>query len=146
MQISKVTLITLGVSDLNKATKFYEAVLGTHPNTSYDGVTFIELPGTWISLYPLERLAEDISIEIPAIRSGFSGVRLAHNARSKDDVVKIVRRAESAGARVVKEPQETFWGGFSGYFSDLDGYYWEVAWGPMFEFAENGELKFKKNA
>jgi len=57
MQISKVTLITLGVSDLNKATKFYEAALGTHPNTSYDGVTFIELPGTWISLYPLERLA-----------------------------------------------------------------------------------------
>jgi len=73
-------------------------------------------------------------------------VTLAHNARSKDDVVKIVRRAESAGARVVKEPQETFWGGFSGYFSDLDGYYWEVAWGPMFEFAEHGELKFKKNA
>ena len=139
-------MITFGVSDLNKATKFYEAVLGTHPNTSYDGVTFIELPGTWISLYPLERLAEDISIEIPAIRSGFSGVTLAHNARSKDDVVKIVRRAQAAGARVVKEPQETFWGGFSGYFSDLDGYYWEVAWGLMFEFTDNGELKFKKNA
>jgi uncharacterized protein len=146
MKISRVTLITLGVADLNKATKFYEAVLGTPPNTSYDGVTFIELPGTWISLYPLEKLAEDISPEIPFTRSGFSGVTLAHNARSKDDVVDIVRRAESAGARVVKEPQETFWGGFSGYFADLDGYYWEVAWGPMFEFTENGELKLKGNA
>ncbi len=146
MKISRVTLLTLGVSDLNKATKFYEAVLGTPPNTSYDGVTFIELPGAWISLYPLEKLAEDISTEIPVIRSGFSGVTLAHNARSKDDVVKIVKRAESAGARVVKEPQETFWGGFSGYFADLDGYYWEIAWGPMFEFTENGDLKFKENA
>jgi uncharacterized protein len=123
MKIPRVTLLTLGVSDLKKATKFYEAVLGTPPNTSYDGVTFIELPGTWISLYPLEKLAEDISIEIPVIRSGFSGVTLAYNARSKDDVVNIVRCAESAGARVVKGPQETFWGGFSGYFADLDGYY-----------------------
>jgi uncharacterized protein len=146
MRISRVTVITLGVADLSKATKFYEAVLGTPPDTSYPGVTFIELPGTWISLYPLEKLAEDISMDIPAIRSGFSGVTLAHNARSQDDVVKIVRRAQAAGARVVKEPQETFWGGFSGYFSDLDGYYWEVAWGPMFEFTDNGELKFKKNA
>lgn len=146
MKIPRITLLTLGVSDLNKATKFYEAVLGTPPNTSYDGVTFIELPGTWISLYPFEKLAEDISPEISVIRSGFSGVTLAHNARSKDDVVNIVKRAESAGALVVKEPQETFWGGFSGYFADLDGYYWEIAWGPMFEFTENGELKFKKNA
>jgi len=146
MKISRVTVLTLGVADLVKATEFYEAVLGTPPNTSFDGVTFIELPGTWIALYPLEKLAEDISSEVPIIRSGFSGVTLAHNARSKDDVVAIVRRAASAGARVVKEPQETSWGGFSGYFADLDGYYWEVAWGPMFDFAENGELKFKENA
>jgi uncharacterized protein len=146
MKIPRITVLTLGVSDLNKATKFYEAILGTPPNTSYDGVTFIELPGTWISLYPLEKLAEDISCEVPVIRSGFSGVTLAHNADSKDDVVNIIRRAESAGARIVKEPQETFWGGFSGYFVDPDGYYWEVAWGPMFEFTENGELKFKEKA
>ncbi len=145
MKISRVTLITLGVSDLSNATKFYETVLCTPPNTSHDGITLIELPGTWISLYPLEKLAEDISPEVPVIRSGFSGVTLAHNARSKDDVVNILRRAESAGARIVKEPQETSWGGFSGYFADLDGYYWEVAWGPMFEFTENGELKFKEN-
>jgi catechol 2,3-dioxygenase-like lactoylglutathione lyase family enzyme len=146
MRIPKITLLTLGVADLNKATKFYEAVLGTPPNTSYDGVTFIELPGTWISLYPLEKLAEDISPDVPIIRSGFSGVTLAHNARSKDDVIAIVERARSNGARVVKEPQETFWGGFSGYFADPDGYYWEAAWGPMFDFTEIGELRFKENA
>lgn len=139
-------MLTLGVADLEKATKFYEAVLGTPPNTSYDGVAFIELPGTWISLYPLENLAKDISPESPLYRSGFSGVSLAHNARSKDDVMAIIERARSAGACVVKEPQETSWGGFSGYFADLDGHYWEVAWGPMFEFTENGELRFKDNA
>jgi predicted lactoylglutathione lyase len=146
MKISRVTIFTLGVADLRKATEFYEAVLDTPPNTSSDGITFIELPGAWISLYPIEKLAEDISPEIPIARGGFSGVTFAHNARDKDDVVAIVRRAESAGARVVKEPQETLWGGFSGYFADLDGYYWEVAWGPMFEFAENGEMRFKENA
>lgn len=145
MKIQRLTMLTLGVADLNKATAFYEAVLGTPPNTSYDGVTFIELPGTWISLYPLENLAKDISPEIPATRSGFSGITLAHNAHSRDDVIAVIERARSAGARVVKEPQETFWGGFSGYFADPDGYYWEVAWGPMFEFTETGELRFNRS-
>ena len=146
MKIPRLTVVTLGVADLSKATKFYEAVLGTAPNTSYDGVTFIELPGTWISLFPLENLAKDISAEVSVTRSGFSGITLAHNVRSKDDVIATIRRAKLAGARVMKEPQETFWGGFSGYFADLDGYCWEVAWGPMFEFSENGELRFKVNA
>ena len=146
MKIPRLTLLTLGVADLSKATEFYRAVLGTPPNTSYEGVTFIELPGTWISLFPLEDLAKDISPEVSGIRSAFSGITLAHNARSKEDVIAILERAKSAGARVVKEPQETFWGGFSAYFADLDGYYWEVAWGPMFEFTEDGALRSKVNA
>jgi predicted enzyme related to lactoylglutathione lyase len=106
MKIPRLTLLTLGVADLNNAMKFYESVIGTPPNTSYDGVTFIELPGTWISLYPLENLAKDISPEVPVNRSGFSGITLAHNASSKDDVIAIVERARSAGAHVVKEPQD----------------------------------------
>jgi len=146
MKIPRLTLLTLGVADLSKATEFYRVVLGTPPNTSYEGVTFIELPGTWISLFPLEDLAKDISPEVSGIRSAFSGITLAHNARSKEDVIAILERAKSAGARVVKEPQETFWGGFSAYFADLDGYYWEVAWGPMFEFTEDGALRSKVNA
>ncbi len=144
MKISRITLMTLGVADLGKATSFYQAVLGTAPNTTYEGVTFIELPGTWLALYPLEKLAQDISPEVPTTRSGFSGVTLAYNARSKDDVVAVIDRARLAGARVVKEPQETFWGGFSGYFADLDDFYWEVAWGPMFDFNQEGELQFVK--
>lgn len=142
MKIPRVTLLTLGVSDLSKSTGFYENVLGAKPNTSYGAVTFFELPGAWIALYPLDRLAEDISPDINVASRGFSGVTLAHNARSREEVVAIVKRAESAGARIVKEPQDTFWGGFSGYFADPDGYYWEVAWGPMFTFSENGDMAF----
>jgi uncharacterized protein len=143
MKIPRLTVVTLGVADLRRATRFYEAVLDAVPNTSYDGVTFIELPGTWISLYPLADLAKDISADVPTARSGFSGITLAHNARSRDDVIAIMARAKSAGARIVKEPRETSWGGFSGYFADMDGHYWEVAWGPMFGFTEAGELRFK---
>jgi len=143
MKIPRLTVVTLGVADLNKATEFYAAVLDMQPNTSYEGTTFIELPGAWISLFPLENLAKDISPKIPSSRGAFSGFTMAHNARTKEEVIAIMERARSAGARIVKEPQDTFWGGFSGYFADLDGYYWEVAWGPMFEFTEDGALKFK---
>ena len=135
-------MLTLGVADLARATRFYTEVLATTPNTDNEGVTFIELPGTWLALFPLAELAKDISPEIPRSRGGFSGVTLAHNVRHREDVVAIVARARAAGAVIAKEPQETFWGGFSGYFADPDGYHWEVAWGPMFEFSANGELRF----
>ena len=139
-------MISLGVTDLPKATEFYRQVLRTPPNTSSAAITFIELPGAWLALYPLEKLAEDISPDVPTARSDFSGITLAHNARSKEDVVAIMERAKAAGATIVKDPQDTFWGGFSGYFADLDGYYWEVAWGPMFEFDDNGDMKLTGDA
>jgi len=141
MKIPRITMISLGVNDLPKATVFYENVLNTSPNTSSDAITFIELPGAWLTLYPLDKLAEDISPDVPTTRNAFSGITLAHNAQSKDEVVAIMERAKTAGAQIVKEAQDTFWGGFSGYFVDLDGYYWEVAWGPMFEFDDNGNMK-----
>jgi predicted lactoylglutathione lyase len=143
MKIPRITLLTLGVADLGKATRFYEAVLSAPANKSYEGVVFFELPGVWLSLYPRERLAEDIASDVSPHPGGFSGVTLAYNARSKEEVGEIIAQADAAGGCVVKPPQETFWGGFSGYFADPDGHYWEVAWGPMFTFAENGELRFK---
>ncbi|MGD2119727.1 MAG: VOC family protein [Chromatiales bacterium] len=143
MKIPRVSVITLGVSDLVRSTSFYESVLATPPNTSYEGVSFFELPGVWLSLYPLEKLASDIAAEIAPAGGGFRGVTLAHNAASKEDVIAIIERARSAGARIAKEPQEVFWGGFSAYFADPDEHYWEVVWGPMFEFANTGELRFK---
>ena len=144
MKINKMTMISLGVADLTRATAFYSSVLATAPNTSSDAITFIQLPGVWLALYPLEKLAQDIASDLPTTREGFGGITLAHNARSKEEVLAIMERAESAGATMAKPPQDTFWGGFSGYFADLDGYYWEIAWGPMFEFKENGDMTFKK--
>ncbi|HZD61075.1 MAG TPA: VOC family protein [Anaerolineae bacterium] len=145
MTVPRITIITLGVGDLQKSTSFYEAIFGIHPNPDYEGISFFELPGTWLTLYPLEKLAEDISPQLPASRGPFSGVTLAYNASSKEDVVAIFDQAKAAGASVVKPPQDTFWGGFSGYFADLDGYYWEVAWGPMFDHAPDGSLRFAGN-
>ena len=142
MKIPRLSMVTLGVADLGRATAFYETVLDTPPNTSYDGVTFMELPGTWLALYPLKDLAQDIAPDLTVSRGGFGGITLAHNARSRDEVRAIMARVQAAGGRIVKPPQETGWGGFSGYFADPDGIYWEVAWGPMFDFKENGEMKF----
>lgn len=142
MNITRLTVVTLGVTDLAKATAFYTAVFGIRPNTRYEGVVFFELPGCWLTLFPRDRLADDISPALAAVPGGFAGITLAHNAASRADVLAIFAQAEAAGARLVKPPQETDWGGFSGYFADLDGHYWEVVWGPMFQFAADGTLRF----
>lgn len=144
MKIPRLTVVTLGVRNLQIATEFYRAVLATTPNTSNDGVTFIELPGVWLSLFPVEHLAKDIAPDISPVRSGFNGMTLAHNARSKEELMAIIEKARSAGATILKEPQDTFWGGFGAYFSDPDDYIWEIVWGPMFEFTDHGDLKFKQ--
>lgn len=144
MTIPRMTVITLGVTDLAKATRFYATIFGISPNSEYEGISFFELPGVWLTLYPVEKLAEDISPQLSPTRSGFSGITLAYNARSRDEVVAIFEEVKTAGASIVKAPEDTFWGGFSGYFADLDGYYWEVVWGPMFDFAPDGSLGLKK--
>lgn len=140
MKIPRMNIITLGVADLDRATAFYEQVLATPPNKSHDGVRFIELPGVWLSLYPLAELAKDIAPDLASTRSGFAGFSIAYNARSEADVRAIFDRVRMVGGRVVKQPQATFWGGFSGYISDPDGYFWEVAYGAMFNFDEPGAL------
>ncbi len=144
MKIPRMTVITLGVSDLARSTAFYREIFSTQPITENEGVTFFPLPGVWLSLYPLEKLAEDIGKEVKLSKPGtFRGITLAYNARSKEDVSHIFVRAGVVGAHIAKAPQDTFWGGYSGYFSDPDGHYWEVAWGPMFDFSEHGDLRFK---
>lgn len=142
--IPRMTVITLGVADLARATAFYREIFSTRPVTQYEGVTFIPLPGVWLSLYPLEKLAEDLADEVtlpPA--NAFRGFTLAYNARSREEIVSIFARVADAGAHIAKVPQGTFWGGYSGYFTDPDGHYWEVVWGPMFDFSEHGDLRFK---
>jgi uncharacterized protein len=144
VKIPRMSMITLGVADLGKATAFYEQMLATPPNKTHDGVRFFEMPGVWLGLYPAADLAKDVAPDMPAKRSGFPGFSLAHNARSEADVSAICERAREAGATVMKEPQATFWGGFHCYFTDLDGFYWEVAYGEMFAFDAHGDMHSKE--
>ena len=81
------------------------------------------------------------SVNPPKIAEGFAGITLAYNVERREEVDVVIEKVCKAGGRIAKEPAETFWGGYHAYFSDLDGYYWEVVWGPMFEYDENGLLK-----
>lgn len=134
----RITLITLGVSNLPRSVRFYRDGLGW-PTTYKEGdpVAFFNTAGTRLGLYGLEHLAVDISPTIQPLRSGFSGITLAHNVRTKPEVAEMLTLAERAGARIIKQAQDVFWGGHSGYFIDPDGYYWEIAWNPVMPL--NGE-------
>lgn len=143
--MNKITCICLGVRDMEKSIKFYRDELGfeTDEKRNNPEVIFFNTPGTKFELYPLELLAKDISEDnTPQICNGFAGITLAYNVEKKEDVSSIIEKARSAGAKIVKEPQDVFWGGYHAYFADLDGYYWEVAWGPNFKFDDKGMLVF----
>lgn len=137
----RLSLITLGVSDLPRAVRFYRDGLG-FPTAYKDGepVAFFSNGGTRLALYPLEHLAADIGPGTPAQRHAFSGMTLAHNVREKGEVAAVLAHAEAAGACIVKPAQDVFWGGHSGYFTDPDGFHWEVAWNPFFPFAADGSV------
>src|ERR1043165_433656 len=137
----RISLITLGVTDLPRSIRFYRDGLGfaTKAKES-DSVAFFSTAGTRLALYPLDKLAEDIGPEIrPAAPvAGFSGITLAHNVRNKEDVAPVLELAQKAGGRIIKPAQDVFWGGHSGYFADPDGHYWEVAWNPHSPLDESG--------
>lgn len=137
----RISIITLGVKDMTKAIRFYRDGLGFKTEASDDAqIAFFETAGTRLAVYPLEELKKDISEELSISKSGFNGITLAHNVRKKKEVAEVLKLAESAGGKVIKEAQDVFWGGHSGYFCDLDGYFWEVAWSPRGEFDENGSV------
>ncbi|MDS0296537.1 VOC family protein [Halogeometricum luteum] len=123
----RITLITLGVSDLAESIRFYRDGLGLPMQEQEDdsNVAFFPLDGTWLSLYPRELLAEDATVTTDG--SGFSGVTIAHNVSTKEEVDAVLAEAEAAGGRIVNPAQEAFWGGYSGYFADPDEHLWEVA-------------------
>lgn len=123
-------MITLGVRDLAAAVAFYEKGLGFPRMESPPEVAFFTLNGTWLGLYGREALAEDAHVS--AEGSGFGAITLAHNVGSEREVDELVAQAVAAGAVLVKIPQKVFWGGYSGYFKDLDGHLWEVAHNPLF--------------
>ncbi|WP_338982405.1 VOC family protein [Fusobacterium nucleatum] len=142
--MNKITCICLGVKNMEKAIKFYRDGLGYKTNCKENNppVCFFDTPGTKFELYPLDLLEKDIDKSSLKIGSGFSGITLAYNVEKKEDVDKVIELVKNAGGKIIKEPQNVFWGGYHAYFSDLDNYFWEVVWGPDFQFGENGLLKF----
>lgn len=127
---ARISTITLGVTDVQKSVEFYKQGLGFPQMKSSPDVAFFTLNGSWLGLYSLEALAEDALVS--AQGSGFKGFTLAHNIASEAEVDQVLALALSAGASIAKPAQKAFWGGYSGYFKDLDGYLWEVAHNPFF--------------
>jgi predicted lactoylglutathione lyase len=136
---ARLNVITLGVADVEKAKRFYERLGWKASSASQDDVVFFQVGGVVLALYPRKLLAEDATV--PSSGSGFRGFTLAQNVDSKEKVSEILKIAENAGGKVLKPAQDVFWGGHSGYFSDLDGNLWEVAWNPHFRLNTDGILQ-----
>ena len=137
----RITLITLGVDDLQRAVRFYrdglglktEGIVGTE--FEYGAVAFFDLQaGLKLALWPRKSIAHDTGIALG--RPNATDFTIGHNVSSKVEVDAVMEQAKRAGAVVVKPAQDTFWGGYAGYFQDLDGHLWEVAWNPQWVVQE----------
>ena len=126
----RLSFATLGVTDLERSVRFYEQVLGLPRLETPDSVAFFELGKTWLALYPREELAADAGLS--PVGSGFPGFTLAHNVRSEAEVDRLLQHVAERGATIVRPGRRADWGGYTGYFSDPDGFLWEVAWNPGF--------------
>jgi catechol 2,3-dioxygenase-like lactoylglutathione lyase family enzyme len=131
----RLSVVTLGITDLKRARAFYEALGWRSRAAPDDDVVFFQVGGSVLSLWDRERLAEDSGV---ALGSGYGGVTLAHNVGSPTEVDEIVATAAAAGATIARAPGETFWGGYSAVFLDPDGHPWEVAHNPHWELTEDG--------
>ena len=134
----RLSLVTLGVSDLARARAFYEA-LGWRTNAGADDdVVFFQANCMVVALWSRERLAEDSVVEDTG---GWGGITLAYNTRSPAEVDSVIEEVRAAGGDVRREPGETFWGGYSAIFCDPDGHPWEVAHNPHWEIGADGGVK-----
>jgi catechol 2,3-dioxygenase-like lactoylglutathione lyase family enzyme len=134
----RLTLVTLGVADLDRAVSFYRA-LGWEPanDVEVQGVAFFESGGMVVALWDREELAADSTV---TDEGGWGGVTFAHNVSSPEEVDVVLAGAEAAGATIGRAGAETFWGGYSGIFIDPDGHPWEVALNPHWTIGEDGSL------
>lgn len=142
--MNRINLICLGVNNMEKALAFYKNLgFKTYEKQSAPPIVFFDTSGTKLELYPLEKLAEDINEVAPPVRTenSFPGITLAINLKSKEEVDTLMAKVAQLGGDIIKQPQQNpLWDGYSGYFKDLDGYYWEVAYGKLWQFDENDML------
>ncbi|MBI3435358.1 MAG: VOC family protein [Proteobacteria bacterium] len=137
----RVNLVTLGVDDLPASTRFYEALgLARSRRFSNADITFFVAGSVVLGLYSWARLAEDANLAEAPRPQAFRGAALAWNCGSSLEVDAAIDRAVGAGARLLKPAQKVFWGGYSGYFADLDGHAWEVAHNPFFPLDSQGRM------
>jgi len=137
----RISIITFGVEDMERSFRFYAEGLGFPPKgTPSDGIVFFKTSGVRFAIYPKEKLAEEVEGDFSSESGVFSTFTVAHNTRSKEEVNEVLNLANQAGGRIEKAAQDVFWGGFSGYFSDPDGYLWEVAYADSWTFNDDGSL------
>jgi uncharacterized protein len=134
----RLSVVTLGVSDLERARRFYEEGLGWQRSTADKDIIFFQINGAVLALFPRHHLAADA--QVPSEGSGFRGVTLAYCTRTREEVDAVLAEAGKAGGRILKPAQDVFWGGYSGYFADPDGHLWEVAWNPHWTLSERGDV------
>lgn len=135
----RISIITLGVSDLAASRAFYGRLGFKEAKVSQDGIAFYSM-GTFVfALYPKAALAEDVGEVLPDVSTG--AMTLAYNVFEKGEVAKVLAEAGAAGARLAKPAEDVFWGGHSGYFADPDGHLWEVAWNPHSPLEADGSMK-----
>lgn len=135
----RATIISLGVKDLQASTDFYISKFGWKPMDSSNAfITFFRLNGFLLSLYPREKLAEDAQVSPEG--SGFNGFSLAYNTRTKEEVDSLFKTFKEEGVRIVKAPEDAFWGGYSGYIADLDDSLWEIAYNPFLTLDNEGNV------
>lgn len=136
----RLTIVGLGVTDLATSNEFYENKFGwTKLSSSNENITFMQLNGILLSLFPKDKLAEDAGVSPEG--SGFNSFTLAQNVESKEAVDEIFADLGQKGVTIVKPPQEVFWGGYSGYVADPDGHLWEIAFNPYLALDESGNVK-----
>lgn len=143
--MNRINLIALGVRDMAKSLAFYKDIgFKTYVTESQPAIVFFDNQGTKLELFPLDELVKDINPDQPPIvneiNKYFPGFTLAINLHSKEEVDNYMALVAQKGASIVKTPELVSWGGYSGYFQDPDGYYWEVAYSPSWEFDEKEML------
>jgi catechol 2,3-dioxygenase-like lactoylglutathione lyase family enzyme len=135
----KLNLITLGVDDFQRSLDFYEKGLGWKKSKqSMDGLALFSLGGMTLAIHPRHELADDVTLAYQP--SQFSGMTISYNAKSEKEVDEVMAQVEALGATVIKPAQKVYWGGYSGYFKDPDGYLFEVAYNPFWPLDENDDL------